>query len=164
MLQRIVLGFITALPLVACASDDPAGASCAEEGLSLSGAVTRSTRSASVITVGCAIIGIGGIDVSTQKSYSFVTRDVLHTNLNRVGTHDVSVEQVKFLEAESGDDCTEPDQCTGFVAQAGTVEVASLDPFSATFTLSALVESNDSTSTLGPAMSGTVTGCMFAPE
>lgn len=158
---------VISLSLGACATNEADGTelpACNDEGLTMMGAIVRATPSASTFTVGGQIIGVAGFDATGAKSYAFTVRDTLTASLGQLGAHDVAAEPLKFLEAARDADCQQPDACEGFIAQGGTVDVTSLAPLRATFTLTSLVEANDAIDTLGAAIAGSVTGCLFAPE
>ena len=92
---------------------------------------------------------------------NLTVRDVFDDSFLEVGTYDVADRPMKYLEGLADDACTEAEPCDGFIAQGGTVDVLSLAPFQATFSLSALTEATTATDgPPGPAIGGTVTGCL----
>ena len=135
---------------------------CASEQLRMSGAFAVSTPSASTFLIEDKIIGIAGYSSDASGAYAFTFLNALDDSFLQVGTYDIAGRPMKYLEGIAEDNCTDAEPCVGFIAQAGTVEVLSLDPFQATFTLSDLYEADTSANDLGPPIDGNVTGCLYS--
>lgn len=157
------------LPVLAsCAVDSAATPDlepdCDGEGFVLEGAFTARSPSASTVTVGGAIVGIGGFGPQATSSYSFVLRDAIDDEIATVGTYDVAAHHLAYLRAPATANCHTPDQCEGFVATIGTLEVVSLVPLVATFELSGLEEHDGAPASVDLPSAGTVRGCLRSAD
>jgi hypothetical protein len=130
----------------------------------IDGAYSFVHGSPGLVTIDGKVIGVSGaIPGQPPKTYSFVIRDIAAGDLDTVGAHDVAAQNLKFLEQPSGG--CDTGGCTGFFAKAGTYTVTESAPrYRATFTLSDLAARTDATDTEGPALAGTITGCINAPR
>ena len=159
--------------LAACGSNTPNGdspdaaavvdTSCGggTDHFAFTGAVTVDSPSFGFITVNQKVNGVAG---ATQASevMSFAPRHIINVDLEVLGAHDVAVENFMELVAPLNASCdTGTFDCTGFYATAGTYTVLSVHPrYHATFTLSSLFERHDNSGVPGPAMAGSITGCV----
>jgi len=112
-----------------------------------------------MITSNGQIVGLAG---------SALNADVLSFNtlplkeLETIGDHDVATETIQALRAPFNQSCdTGNTVCHGFYAHAGTYTVHAVHPrYQVTFTLSDLYERTDNAGPPGPAIAGTITGCV----
>jgi hypothetical protein len=126
----------------------------------LDGAVTFETGSVGPITVDGKIAGVGS-PLGSGEFYAFSSRNPL-VDLDSMGLHDIATLNLKYLRGPQGADCsTAAGGCRGFFALAGTYSVIEVQPrYRATFELTDLRERTDYTNAPGPAIAGTITGCL----
>ncbi len=126
----------------------------------LDGAVVFETSSVGPVTVDGKIAGVNGL-LASSELYTFSSRNPL-VDLDAVGARDVASLNLKYLRTPQGADCsTAAGGCRGFFALGGTYTVIEVQPrYRATFELSDLRERTDYTNQPGPAMAGTITGCI----
>ena len=112
-----------------------------------------------LVTSAGKVIGMAGSAFNTDV-LSFNTK--VFKELDTVGDHDVATENIMALRAPFNYSCeTGNTMCHGFFANAGTYTVHALHPrYQATFTLSDLYERSDNSGPPGPAIAGTITGCV----
>lgn len=128
----------------------------------LSGPVSIESSSLGPVTVEGKVAGFSGA-TSSGRIFTFTKRHVpLDGDFESVGSHDVTTEPIKFLDKPFEGDCsTAADGCSGFFALAGTVTVTAIAPrFVATFELTDLYARSDNSDAPGPAIAGTITGCV----
>lgn len=119
------------------------------------------TMTVAYVTISDKVVGVAA--QQSGKTLSFTVRNALTQNLDTIGDHDVATTNLKHLEIPSGADCDTdpPGTCNGFFALAGTFSVTQIQPrYRATFILTDLRERHDNTNVLGPAIAGTITGCL----
>jgi hypothetical protein len=137
---------------------------CSPDRLRISGPISADTTSVATVKLSGVVIGVGGLTSTAVASYAFTLRDILHGELQSTGSHDVGAGAIKYVTATANANCQNPGQCLGFVALSGTFDVLESSPrYRATFTLTDLHEYDDSSSSAGAAMAGTITGCIDAP-
>ena len=153
---------IFALSITACANDPAPSGKCGTEQLQMSGAFSVDTPSAAVLSVNNVVIGVGGLGAGATTSYALSLEDPLHGELATAGVHDVASANLKYLSAPASANCQTAGQCTGFVATTGMFEIESETPYRASFTLGDLHAYDGSSSALGAAIAGEVTGCVAA--
>ena len=143
------------------------GASCGAEELGMTGAFELSTLSIATVKVNNVVVGVGGFGAGNppSTSYTLSLRNALVGELGSVGVHDVTAANLKYLVAPANANCQTAGACAGFVATSGTYEVLATSPhYRATFWLTGLHAYDGSTSTLGAAVAGQVTGCLDAAQ
>jgi hypothetical protein len=134
---------------------------CVGEHIILQGAVQLDVRSAAAATVDGKVAAFVGASTPTS-AYSLSLRDILGTDLDTTGVHDIATKPLKYRNKTVDAECPGPD-CSGFFAMAGTFTVLETSPrYRATFTLSDLYLHDGDTNTLGAPISGNVTGCIDA--
>jgi|MudIll2142460700_1097286.scaffolds.fasta_scaffold13930_3 hypothetical protein len=126
----------------------------------LDGPVMFTTSSVGPVTTNNKVSGVAGL-LGTSELYTFSARNPL-VDLDALGPHDVASVNLKYLRGPQGADCsTAAGGCRGFFALAGTYTVIEVQPrYRATFELSDLRERTDYSNQPGPAMAGTITGCL----
>ncbi len=142
-------------PDVDAAQDVPA---CGSYGFKMSGAMAFTSPVSATATRDGLVIGVVGYD--TTAAYALAIWDSLTADLNSLGTHDVSAAHLDFLEMPPNGVCGTPGTCPGFVATSGSFVVTSIAPYAATFTLGDLFARDGSSTDVGAAMPGAVTGCV----
>ncbi len=161
--------FTTFVLAVGCASkpgsgsgsdgpDSGVAAACAPHGFEISGAMSFTSAVSTTATRDGAVIGVVGFD--TTAAYGLSIYDSLTADLDGVGAHDISTAHVDFLEMPPSGVCGTPGTCPGFVATSGSFVVSSTSPYAATFTLGDLYAYDGSSTAVGAAMAGQVTGCV----
>lgn len=127
--------------------------------LVIGGVFSIDTQQIANVTVSGKVVGVGGQHGGNTVAFS--VRDTLADDVATLGVHDVATTNMKQLEVPPGSDCSIAGACTGFFALSGTFTVLEVQPrYRATFTLGDLHERHDNTNTEGPAIAGTVTGCL----
>jgi hypothetical protein len=157
-----LLVVLCALSITACANDPETAGKCGTEQLQMSGAFSANTPSAAVVTVNNVVIGVGGLGLGATTSYALSLRDPLHGELATTGVHDVATANLEYLSSPASANCQTAGECDGFVATTGMFEVEAVSPYRASFTLGDLHAYDGSSSTLGAAIAGEVTGCVAA--
>jgi len=149
-------------PDASTAVDAPSVGTCGGGGdrFVLDGAVVLETSSVGPVTVGGKISGVNGL-LPSNELYTLSSRELL-VDLDAVGVRDVALLNLKYLRSTQGADCsTAGGGCRGFFALGGTYTVIEVQPrYRATFELSDLRERTDFTNQPGPALAGTITGCL----
>jgi hypothetical protein len=142
--------------------DAPTAGTCGGGGdrFVLDGAVVFETSSVGPVTVDGKIAGVNGL-LASSELYTFSSRNPL-VDLDAAGSQDVAAVNLKYLRGPQGADCsTAAGGCRGFFALGGTYTVIEVQPrYRATFELSDLRERTDYTNQPGPAMAGTISGCV----
>jgi hypothetical protein len=150
-------------PDAAGSPDAPVDTSCGggADHFAFTGAMSVDSPSFGFVTVNSKVAGVAGA-ASSGEIVSFGPRHILDVDLEALGDHDVAVANFMELRGPYNMSCdTGNTVCNGFYAQAGTYTVLSVHPrYHATFTLSALQERHDNSGTPGPAMAGSITGCV----
>lgn len=127
--------------------------------LVIGGAFSIDTQQIANVTVSGKVVGVGGQHAGNTVAFS--VRNTLTDDVGTLGAHDVSTTNMKQLEVPPGGDCSQAGACTGFFALSGTFTVLEVQPrYRATFTLGDLFERHDDSNTPGPALAGTVAGCI----
>jgi hypothetical protein len=160
MMKNLALIFV--IGAAACANDPAPAGNCGTEQLQMTGAFSVDTQSAAVLTVNNVVIGVGGLGAGATTSYALSLQDPLHGELATAGVHDVASANLKYLSSPASANCQTAGECTGFVATTGMFEIESETPYRASFTLGELHAYDGSSSTLGAAIAGEVTGCVAA--
>ena len=140
------------------AADSGLVADCGTYGFKMSGAVTFTSPVSAPATRDGLVIGVVGYDATA--AYALAIWDSLTADLNGVGAHDISTAHVDFLQMPPDGVCGTPGTCPGFVATSGSFVVTSTAPYAATFTLGDLYARDGSSTDVGAAIAGAVTGCL----
>jgi len=140
------------------AADSGPVADCGSYGFKMSGAVAFTSPVSATATRDGAVIGVVGYDATA--AYTLAIWDSLTADLDGVGTHDVSTAHLDFLQMPPNGVCSTPGTCPGFVATSGSFVVSSIAPYAATFTLGDLYARDGSSTDVGAAIAGEVTGCL----
>ena len=155
--------------LVACGGDKHEGQPDAPDQIAdcggttdrflMTGPFTIDTPNFGFVTVNSKIAGMMGAATPSTDIAALTLGNVIANDLE--SDHDIASANLKYIREPLNSHCSDTATCEGFFAMSGSYHVVALTPrYQATFTLGDLHEHHSGTDQPGPAIAGTISGCV----